>query len=73
MLYATVSWEMSLAQSAQRSVGPLAVTAAIATGPAGWTAFGATMALTCLIQHQPVRERLARKPLSVPPVTVSEH
>ncbi|MDO0931458.1 MFS transporter [Streptomyces sp. DG2A-72] len=61
-----------LAQSAQRSVGPLAVTAAIATGPAGWTAFGAGIALTCLIQHRLVRERLARKPLSVPPVTVSE-
>ncbi|MEV1085095.1 MFS transporter [Streptomyces sp. NPDC050211] len=62
-----------LAQSAQRSVGPLAVTAAIATGPAGWIAFGAGIALTCLIQHRLVRERLARKPLSVPPVTVSEH
>jgi hypothetical protein len=62
-----------LAQSAQRSVGPLAVTAAIATGPAGWAAFGVGIALTCLIQHRLVRERLARKPLSVPPVTVSEH
>ncbi|WP_210581453.1 MFS transporter [Streptomyces sp. GESEQ-4] len=62
-----------LAQSAQRSVGPLAVTAAIATGPAGWIAFGAGIALTCLIQHRLVRERLTRKPLSVPPVTVSEH
>ncbi|MGI5453032.1 MFS transporter [Streptomyces sp. CA-249302] len=62
-----------LAQSAQRSVGPLAVTAAIATGPVGWTAFGATIALTCMFQHRLVRERLARTPLSVPPVTVSEH
>ncbi|MGW0756594.1 MFS transporter [Streptomyces sp. NPDC002814] len=62
-----------LAQSTQRSVGPLAVTAAIATGPAGWIAFGAGIALTCLIQHRLVRERLTRKPLSVPPVTVSEH
>ncbi|GAA3782767.1 MFS transporter [Streptomyces coacervatus] len=62
-----------LAQSAQRSIGPLAVTAAIATGPAGWTAFGAIIALTCLIQHRLVRERLTRTPLSVPPVTVSEH
>ncbi|MEU6146516.1 MFS transporter [Streptomyces sp. NPDC047081] len=62
-----------LAQSAQRSVGPLAVTAAIATGSAGWTVFGATIALTCMFQYRLVRERLARTPLSVPPVTVSEH
>jgi MFS family permease len=62
-----------LAQSAQRSVGPLAVTAAIATGPAGWATFGAFIALTCVIQHCLVRTRLARPPLSVPPVTVSEH
>lgn len=62
-----------LALSAQRSVGPLAVTAAIATGPAGWVVFGAGIALTCLIQHRLVHERLARKPLSVPPVTLSEH
>jgi hypothetical protein len=62
-----------LAQSTQRSIGPLAVTAAIATGPLGWTAFGAVIALTCMIQHRLVREPLARTPLSVPPVTVSEH
>ncbi|GHI09247.1 transporter [Streptomyces cellostaticus] len=62
-----------LAQSAQRSIGPLAVTAAIATGPLGWTLFGTTIALTCAIQHRLVRDRLQRSPLSVPPVTVSEH
>ncbi|MFM9448528.1 MFS transporter [Streptomyces acidiscabies] len=62
-----------LAQSAQRAVGPLAVTAAIATGPLGWAAFGAVIALTCGIQHRLVRARLTRTPLSVPPVTVSEH
>ncbi|MFB7597920.1 MFS transporter [Streptomyces sp. NPDC056160] len=62
-----------LAQSAQRSIGPLAVTAAIAAGPAGWAVFGATIALTCVIQHRTVRDRLAQPPLSVPPVTVSEH
>ncbi|MEV0482542.1 MFS transporter [Streptomyces sp. NPDC050508] len=62
-----------LAQSTQRSIGPLAVTAAIATGPLGWTAFGAVIALTCMIQHRLVREPLARTPLSVPSVTVSEH
>ncbi|WP_406462010.1 MFS transporter [Streptomyces sp. NBC_01622] len=62
-----------LAQSTQRSIGPLAVTAAIAAGPLGWTVFGAAIALTCMIQHRLVREPLARTPLSVLPVTVSEH
>ncbi|MFD5634224.1 MFS transporter [Streptomyces sp. NPDC127077] len=62
-----------LAQAVQRSVGPLAVTAAIAAGPLGWTLFGATMATTCMFQHRLVRGRLTRPALSVPPVTVSEH
>ncbi|MEU6227896.1 MFS transporter [Streptomyces sp. NPDC047042] len=62
-----------LAQAVQRSIGPLAVTAAIATGPLGWTAFGTGIAVTCLIQHRLVRARLTRDPLSVAPVTVSEH
>ncbi|MGW2422521.1 MFS transporter [Streptomyces sp. NPDC001709] len=62
-----------LAQAGQRSLGPLAVTAAIATGPLGWTAFGATIAATCALQHRLVRDRLRRSPLSVPTVTVSEH
>nr|BFD86013.1 MFS transporter [Streptomyces sp. Xyl84] len=62
-----------LAQSAQRSIGPLAVTAAIAAGPAGWAVFGTSIALTCVIQHRTVRARLAEPPMSVPPVTVSEH
>jgi len=62
-----------LAQSAQRTIGPLAVTAAIATGPLGWTAFGAVIALTCGIQHRLVRARLSPSRLSVPPITVSEH
>lgn len=62
-----------LAPSIQRSIGPLAVTAAIATGPFGWTAFGGAIALTCMIQHRLVRRPLAQAPLSVPPVTVSEH
>ncbi|GGV63698.1 MFS transporter [Streptomyces massasporeus] len=51
-----------MAQSAQRSVGPLAVTAAIATGPLGWTALGTAVALTCLAQHRLVRERLTDCP-----------
>jgi len=62
-----------IAQSVQRSIGPLAVTAAIATGPAGWATFGTVIALTCAIQHRLVRARLAPTSLSVPPVTVSEH
>nr|WSY58044.1 MFS transporter [Streptomyces sp. NBC_00886] len=62
-----------LAQSTQRSIGPLAVTAAIATGPVGWTVFGSVIALTCMIQRCLVREPLTRTPLSVAPVTVSEH
>ncbi|MFE9774100.1 MFS transporter [Streptomyces sp. NPDC005931] len=62
-----------LAQSAQRSVGPLAVTLAIAAGPLGWTVYGTTIALTCLVQHRLLRDRLTGPPLSVPPITVSEH
>ncbi|MET7987220.1 MULTISPECIES: MFS transporter [unclassified Streptomyces] len=62
-----------LAQAAQRSAGPLAVTAAIATGPLGWTLFGTVIAATCMFQHRLVRDRLTRPALSVPPVTVSEH
>ncbi|MFG2942686.1 MFS transporter [Streptomyces sp. NPDC048282] len=62
-----------LAQSTQRSIGPLAVTAAIATGPLGWTTFGAAIALTCAIQHRLVRDRLPHPALSVAPITVSEH
>ncbi len=49
-----------LAQATQRAVGPLAVTAAIATGPVGWTVFGVAIAGTCLVQHRLVRERVAR-------------
>ncbi|WP_416977802.1 MFS transporter [Streptomyces sp. T028] len=62
-----------LAQSAQRSIGPLAVTTAIASGPLGWLAFGTAIALTCGIQHRLVRGRLTRGALSVPSITVSEH
>ncbi|WP_330456608.1 MFS transporter [Streptomyces sp. NBC_00820] len=62
-----------LAQAAQRSIGPLAVTAAIATGPLGWTLFGTVIALTCAIQHRLVRDRIQQAPLSVPLVTLSEH
>ncbi|MEV7076063.1 MFS transporter [Streptomyces sp. NPDC093990] len=62
-----------LAQSVQRTFGPLAVTAAIATGPTGWALFGTAVAMTCTIQHRLVRGRLTQTSLSVPPITVSEH
>ncbi|MEU5426968.1 hypothetical protein AB0H73_15375 [Streptomyces olivoreticuli] len=61
-----------LAQAVQRSVGPLAVTGAIAAGPAGWLGLGAALAAVCCTQRHLVRERDARA-LSVAPVTVSEH
>ncbi|MET9379896.1 hypothetical protein ABZY09_02120 [Streptomyces sp. NPDC002928] len=62
-----------LAQSAQRSVGPLAVTAAISAGPVVWASFGTAIALTCMIQRRVVRDRLTGPSLSVPSITVSEH
>ncbi|MER5755826.1 MFS transporter [Streptomyces sp. NPDC002088] len=62
-----------LAQSAQRSGGPLAVTAAISAGPVGWAYFGTAIALTCMIQRRVVRDRLTGPSLSVPSITVSEH
>ncbi|MBT2386039.1 MFS transporter [Streptomyces sp. ISL-11] len=61
-----------LAQAVQRSVGPLAVTAAIAVGPAGWLAFGTGLAAMCCAQWRLVRDPDDRA-LSVPSVTVSEH
>ncbi|MEV4744430.1 MFS transporter [Streptomyces sp. NPDC049555] len=54
-----------LAQAAQRTVGPLAVTAAIAAGPLGWTVFGTAIAGTCLVQHRLVRGPL-RRPAALP-------
>jgi len=58
-----------LAQSSQRTLGPFAVTAAIATGPLGWTAFGAAIALTGVLQHRLVRDRLHRLPAPASPAT----
>ncbi|GHF54954.1 membrane protein [Streptomyces mashuensis] len=48
-----------LGQATQRAVGPLAATAAIAAGPAGWAVLGAAVAATCLVQHRLVRSPLA--------------
>ncbi|MEV6134419.1 MFS transporter [Streptomyces violaceusniger] len=61
-----------LAQAVQRSVGPLAVTAAIAAGPLGWLGLGAGLAAMCGAQHHLVRDR-GDGALSVASVTVSEH
>ncbi|MGP3947038.1 MFS transporter [Streptomyces sp. 6N106] len=61
-----------LAQAVQRSVGPLAVTAAIAAGPLGWLGLGAGLAAMCGAQRHLVRDRRDGA-LSVTPVTVSEH
>ncbi|MFE2376339.1 MFS transporter [Streptomyces sp. NPDC059398] len=61
-----------LAQSAQRSGGPLLVTAVIAAGPPGWPVLAAGVVVTCAAQSRLVRSRLSATPLSVPTVTVSE-
>ncbi|MFF6961464.1 MFS transporter [Streptomyces sp. NPDC008317] len=70
-----------LAQSTSRCVGPLLMTSVvIATGPTGWIALGAVLAAAALLQRRLVLRRLdrphptaAEPPLSVHPVTVSEH
>ncbi|MDN3295724.1 MFS transporter [Streptomyces ficellus] len=62
-----------LAASTQRSAGPLLVTAVITAGPLAWPILGAGFAATCLAQRRLVHRRLPDPPLSVPPVTVSEH
>ncbi|MGW0781863.1 MFS transporter [Streptomyces sp. NPDC002913] len=41
-----------LAQSAQRSLGPFVVGAAVTAGPFAWPVLGATLALVCLAQHR---------------------
>ncbi|KUJ65527.1 transporter [Streptomyces albus subsp. albus] len=89
ILHSTISWELSVAlapaqaqgaylgvhslgQASQRSAGPLAVTAAMAAGPVGWLGFGAAIAAMCCVQRRLV-DRQPTAPLSVPPITVSEH
>lgn len=69
-----------LAQATSRCVGPLLMTSVVlATGPAGWIAFGAVLAVAALLQRRLVLRRLGRmgpaaagSPLSVGAVTVSE-
>ncbi|MER5885358.1 MFS transporter [Streptomyces sp. NPDC001941] len=64
-----------LAPSVQRSAGPLIVTTVIAVGAPAWPVLAAVLAATCLAQNALVRrhETATTTPLSVPPVTVSEH
>ncbi|MFG2589923.1 MFS transporter [Streptomyces sp. NPDC048438] len=50
-----------LAQSAQRSLGPVVVGAAVSAGPFAWPVLGATLVVACLAQH-----RLVRPPSSPP-------
>lgn len=60
-----------LANSAQRSLGPLVMTATIAAGPLGWALFGTGLATVCLAQSRLVRDRLPNPALSEPAATVS--
>ncbi|MEV0092697.1 MFS transporter [Streptomyces sp. NPDC050738] len=62
-----------LSSSAQRSGGPLLVTAVIAAGAFAWPLLGAGVVATVVAQRRLVRNRLPRRALSVTSVTVSEH
>ncbi|GAA2942687.1 MULTISPECIES: MFS transporter [Streptomyces] len=46
-----------LAQSAQRSLGPVVVGAAVGAGPLAWPVLGASLVAACLFQHRLVRPR----------------
>lgn len=48
-----------LAQSAQRSVGPVVVGVAVSVGPIAWPVLGATLVAACLAQHRLVRPAAA--------------
>ncbi|MFJ2740905.1 MFS transporter [Streptomyces sp. NPDC087440] len=61
-----------LAVSAQRSAGPLVVSATIAAGPAGWLGLGAILTATAFAQYRLTRNHPTAPALSDPPVTVSE-
>ncbi|MFJ8863463.1 MFS transporter [Streptomyces sp. NPDC102451] len=41
-----------LAQSAQRSLGPIVVGTAVGVGPVAWPVLGATLVVACLVQHR---------------------
>ncbi|WP_234433451.1 hypothetical protein [Streptomyces sp. NRRL WC-3549] len=44
-----------LAQSAQRSLGPVVVGAAVGAGPLAWPVLGVSLVAACLLQHRLVR------------------
>ncbi|MEU8706343.1 MFS transporter [Streptomyces sp. NPDC048565] len=48
-----------LAQSTQRSLGPVVVGAAVSVGPFAWPVLGATLVVACLAQHRLVRPSAA--------------
>ncbi|MFF2731683.1 MFS transporter [Streptomyces sp. NPDC058008] len=48
-----------LAQSAQRSLGPVVVGAAVSAGPPAWLVLGTSLVLACLAQHRLVRPPVA--------------
>ncbi|MFB4420413.1 MFS transporter [Streptomyces sp. QL37] len=56
-----------LAQSAQRSLGPVVVGAAVGAGPFAWPVLGATLVVACLVQH-----RLVRPSSSLPAAPAAE-
>ncbi|MFD9538905.1 MFS transporter [Streptomyces sp. NPDC060022] len=60
-----------LAQSAQRSLGPVVVGAAVSAGPLAWPVLGATLALACLAQHRLVRPKAAPDAETAPPAAGS--
>ncbi|MFJ8752826.1 MFS transporter [Streptomyces sp. NPDC102441] len=57
-----------LAQSAQRSLGPVVVGAAVSAGPLAWPVLGASLAVACLAQHRLVRPRPAPASAGAPKI-----
>ncbi|MDX3427643.1 MULTISPECIES: MFS transporter [unclassified Streptomyces] len=51
-----------LAQSAQRSLGPVVVGIAVGVGPLAWPVLGATLVAACLAQHRLVRPTAVAEP-----------
>ncbi|MFD5138459.1 MFS transporter [Streptomyces sp. NPDC058378] len=51
-----------LAQSAQRSLGPVVVGIAVGVGPLAWPVLGATLVAACLAQHRLVRPAAVAEP-----------
>ncbi|MFE3518774.1 MFS transporter [Streptomyces sp. NPDC059166] len=58
-----------LAQSAQRSLGPVVVGVAVSMGAIAWPVLGATLAVTCLVQHRLVGPSTRTPPRGAPPAS----